>query len=271
MKRMPVLAPLATVILLGSSSAYAQLPTPPVALPASPTLVNGVLSINGTTLQPDDSASREELPGIGHKFELFGVMVQDTDPENATGNSGHSGGGGGGNEGISATMTPTSYALAYRSLTPGIGIKALTNQIGFKYYFQNRTCGAGSPRVTLLIDSDGDGDTDFAAHGHVNPAGNYGACVPNTWVYEDLTDNLLRWEVTPGGAVPGVPTYPYMPWKQFAAAVSAAFPFHKVSAGFLVEDSCSFAPQTCGKAYYDLFTLENRTLEIWQDAVKKQQ
>ena len=33
------------------------------------------------------------LPGLGHKFELFGAMVRDTDPENATGNSGHSGGG----------------------------------------------------------------------------------------------------------------------------------------------------------------------------------
>jgi hypothetical protein len=28
-------------------------------------------------------------------------------------------------------------------------------------------------------------------------------------------------------------------------------------------------PSTCGKAYYDLVTIENRTLEIWQDTVKK--
>jgi hypothetical protein len=46
-----------------------------------------------------------------------------------------------------------------------------------------------------------------------------------------------------------------------------------VSAAFLLDgESCAFAPSavTCGKAYYDLLTIENRTLEIWQDAVKKQ-
>jgi hypothetical protein len=43
-----------------------------------------------------------------------------------------------------------------------------------------------------------------------------------------------------------------------------------VIAGFLVEDSC-FAPGSpgCGKAYYDLVTIENRTLETWHDAVRK--
>ena len=52
-------------------------------------------------------------------------------------------------------------------------------------------------------------------------------------------------------------------------AFSAAFPNHRMLAGFLVEDSCGFLPTTCGKAYYDLVTIENRTLEIWQDTVKK--
>jgi hypothetical protein len=272
MQRMPVLAPLATVILLGSSTAYAQLPNPSTLVPP-PTLVNGILTIGTTVIQPDDAATAEELPGIGHKFELFGVMMQDTDPENAVGNSGNSGGGGGGNETISAVTTPTTLAFAYRSLPPGIGIKALTNQIGLKYYFVGaRTCAAGSPRVTLLVDSDGDGDTDFAAHGHVNPGGNYTACPMNMWTYEDLTDLLPRWEVT-GASVPGIIPNAYMPWKAFAAAITAAFPAHKVRAGFLIDgESCNFAPSlaTCGKAYYDLFTLENRTLEIWQDAVKKQ-
>jgi len=195
-------------------------------------------------------------------------MVQDTDPENSTGNSGASGGGGGGNETISATMTPTSVALALRRLPPGIKITALTNQLGLKYYFiAPRTCGGGSPRMTLLVDSDGDGDVDFAAHGHVNPPA-YAACPTNQWIYQDVTDNLPRWEVTPGGAVPGIPVFPFTPWKTFAAAVTTAFPNHRVVAGFLVDDSCSFSPTTCGKAYYDLVIVENRTLEIWQDAVR---
>lgn len=66
----------------------------------------------------------------------------------------------------------------------------------------------------------------------------------------------------------GIPVFPFTPWKAFAAAVTAAFPNHKVTAGFLVDDSCSFSPAACGKAYYDLLTVENRTLETWHDTVK---
>jgi hypothetical protein len=227
------------------------------------------LAVANQLLVPDTSSTQEELPGLGHKFELFGTMVRDTDPENSAGNPGGSGGGVGGNEVISSTSGPTDFALAYRALTPGIKISALTNQIGLKYYFVfPRTCGGGSPRITLLIDSDGNGTTDFAAHGHVNPPA-YAGCVIDKWKYEDLTDDLARWEVTPGGAVTGIPVFPLTPWKTLAAAVTAAFPNHRVTAGFLVEDSCSFLPAACGKAYYDLVTIENRTLEIWQDTVKR--
>ena len=246
-----------------------QLTTPDWVGRVSVTDVGGSLMVANQLVTPDPASSSEELPGLGHKFELFGVMMRDTDPENAAGNNGGSGGGVGGNETISATTTPTSFALAFRNLPPGIKITALTNQIGLKYYFvAPRTCSGGSPRVTLLIDSDADGDTDFAAHGHVNPPV-YAACVTNKWKYEDLADDLPRWEVTPGGTVPGVPVFPFTPWKAFATAVTTAFPNHKVTAGFLVDDSCSFSPSSCGKAYYDLLTIENRTLEIWQDTVAR--
>lgn len=270
MHRMSVVAPLFTVIMLGGSPAsYAQLIDTSSILP-TPTLVNGLLTVGNTVLQPDDAATQEELPGLGHKFELFGTMVKDTDPENAIGGSGNSGGGAGGNEVISSASTPGSFGLAYRKLGNGIGIRALTNQINLKYYFvAPRTCNAGSPRVSLLIDSDGDGDTDFAAHGHVFPPA-YSGCIGNRWAIEDLTDEERRWEVTPGGAVPGVPVFPFTPWDAFVPLVEAAFPNHKVLAGFLVEDSCFAAGALgCGKAYYDLLTIENRTLEIWQDAVKQ--
>ena len=228
-----------------------------------------VLVLNGTVLQTDSASTQEELPGLGHKFELLGVMERDTDPENAVGNSGASGGGVGGNEGISATMSPTSVALAFRKTPPGIKITAFDNQLGLKYYFVgSRTCGGGSPRITLLVDSDGDGDTDFAAHGHVNPPV-YTACITNKWQYEDLADDLPRWEVTPGGAVPGIPVFPFVSWETLENAIVATFPNHRITAGFLVDDSCSFFPAACGKAHYDLVTIENRTLEIWQDTVKK--
>jgi hypothetical protein len=200
-------------------------------------------------------SSQEELPGLGHKFELIGVMIDDVDPMNAT------------NGAISGTMTPANYALAYRSLTPGIKISALTDQLGFKYYFvAPRTCGGGSPRISLAIDGNGDGTADFTAHGHVNPP--YVGCLTNRWVYQDLSDDLQRWEITPGGAVPSLPSYPYTTWSALVAAVTTAFPDHKVLSGYLVDDSCSFMPITCGKAYYDLVTIENRTLENDQDTVK---
>ena len=264
----------AAIAVMGAASAIdAQLP----GLPSIPDWVgratgsmdaSGLLVVGDAVLAPDSTSTTEELPGLGHKFELLGVMVRDTDPENAVGNPGGSGGGVGGNETISDIMTPTAVALAFRNLPAGVKIRALTNQLGLKYYFAApRTCGGGSPRMTLLVDSDGDGDTDFAAHGHVNPPV-YAACITNDWKYEDLTDAQPRWEVTPGGAVPGIPVFPFTPWDTFSAAVTTAFPNHKITAGFLVDDSCSFFPAACGKAYYDLVTVENRTLEIWQDTVK---
>jgi hypothetical protein len=217
------------------------------------------------------SSTQEELPGLGPKFELIGAMVRDADPENPVGNSGASGGGVGGNETISATMTTTNFALAFRNLPPGIKIAALDNQLGFKYYFMApRSCGGGSPRVTLLVDADGDGafnqipsGPDFAVHGHVSPL--YAGCPTNKWIYENLTDDLPRWEVTPAG--PGN-LFGYNPWETVENGITAAFPAHKILAGFLVDDSCSFFQAACGKAYYDLLTIENRTLEIWQDTVK---
>jgi hypothetical protein len=272
MQRMPVLAPLVTVIiLLGTATSYAQLIQAPDLLPP-PTLVNGVLTIGNTVIQTDDAATQEELPGLGHKFELFGSMIKDTDPENFAGMPGNAGGGAGGNEVIS-TDTRLGLAFAFRSLTPGIKITALTNQIGVKYYFElGRTCVAGSPRIQLVVDADGDGVSDFTAHGHISPTGVQIPCPSKVWRYEDLTDTLPRWEVTgnPFPSIPGIVPNGYLPWKQFAAFIAAGLPSHKILAGMLLDgESCSFAPTGCGKAYYDLLTIENRTLEIWQDAVRK--
>jgi hypothetical protein len=229
------------------------------------------IEVDTVTTFTSPSSTQEELPGLGHKFELLGSMVRDSDPDNPVGNSGNSGGGGGGNEVISAITTPTTMAFAYRNLPPGIKIAAFDNQLGLKYFFvAPKTCNAGSPRLVLFVDADGDGDRDFSANGHVNPP-LYTACPQNRWVYQDMTDDLPRWEVTPGSFASqlGIPTYPYSSWDTFESAVTAAFPNHRVYAGFLLDgESCSFSPLNCGKAYYDLVTIENRTLEIWQDTVK---
>jgi hypothetical protein len=214
--------------------------------------------------------SAEELPGLGHKFELFFGMVDDQDPNNVT------------NDVISVVTTPATIGEAYRNFPPGIKIAALDDQINLKYYFvAPRSCGGGNPRVTLLIDANGDGvwdqsTGDFAAQGHVNPP-LYAGCTPDVWHIEDMTDELKRWETTPlvalsGGVVPlvcgpiGAATT--CTWEELETRVTAAFPNHKVLSGFLHDgDACSFFTPACGKAYYDLFTLENRTLENDQDTV----
>ena len=116
---------------------------------------------------------------------------------------------------------------------------------------------------------------DFVAQGHVNPP-LFAACVPNQWHIEDLTDELPRWETTPlvvmvpmsCGPIGGAGT---CTWSQLETSVTTTFPNHKILGGFLVDgDACSFMPTTCGKAFYDLLTLENRTLENRQDAIVKQ-
>jgi len=77
-----------------------------------------------------------------------------------------------------------------------------------------------------------------------------------------MTDNVpARWDFTQFGLG-------YQNWQTGITLMTAAFPNHKVLSGALVDDSCSFAPTSCGQAYYDLFTFENRTLEQDQDTIK---
>src|SRR5688572_8772490 len=216
-------------------------------------LGNNVVSLS----RPE--SSQEELPGLGHKFELIGGMVDDNDPQNPTNNT------------ISVDTTGGIIGIAFRNLPPGIKITALDTQLGLKaLYVAPRTCGGGSPRITLLVDSDGDGSFNFAAHGHVNPP-TFTACPPD-WTYENLTDNLKRWETTPAtiltppcGPVGGPTT---CTWDELEMRIMAQFPNHKILAGFLLDgESCAFFLAACGKAHYDLVTIENRTLENKQDTV----
>jgi hypothetical protein len=198
-------AALAVVATLALPSVRAQIPDVPDWIGLPLTLQMDVASWS------DPAYAQEELPGLGHKFELLFAMMDDDDPENPT------------NDTISNVTTPAipaGFGLAFRNLPPGIKITALDTQLGFKYYFVDRSCGGGSPRVTLLVDADGDRDFDqssgdFAAHGHPNP---FAGCPPETWVYENLTDNGPRWEVTPGGAVMGIPAFPFSTWDTLEAA-----------------------------------------------------
>ncbi|MBK5260029.1 MAG: hypothetical protein JJE51_10575 [Thermoanaerobaculia bacterium] len=175
------------------------------------------------------------------QFILEGDARDDYDPENPA------------NECIS--ITNTVYGLAYRKLD--VKIEALKNRIQYKAYYDGRSCGGGSPRVTLYIDLDGDGNRDMLAHGHVKPP--YTGCLPNTWQFEDLTDLVPRWEIVGLGFNSNI----YQPWAALQAALSAV-PSHEVILGFLVDDSGWFPP-AAGKVYIDNLTIGNRSIENHED------
>jgi hypothetical protein len=219
-------------------------------LPEVPSWI-GSLLMGSTTLSADAASTQEELPGMGHKFQLFGVMVDDQDPQNLT------------NDVISALTTtayPAGAGSAVRNLPPGIKITALTNQLSLKYLFPARSCGGGSPRFQLAIDTDGDGNSNGNAFGYVGHAGFGAGCLTGVWDFVDMTDGVpARWDITQFGGG-------YQNW-QGVLAFFSLMPNHRVLTGSLVDDSCSFAPTSCGKAYYDLLTIENRTLENRQDTV----
>ena len=77
-----------------------------------------------------------------------------------------------------------------------------------------------------------------------------------------MTDNIGRWDLSQfGGGMT-------MTW-DLAETFISAFPNHQVLSGSLVDDGCAGGGDTaCGQAYFDLVTIENRTLENDQDTVR---
>jgi hypothetical protein len=217
-----------------------------------PAWVGNLLS-GMTLLLADDASTQEELPGLGHKFELLFAMMDDKDPQNLT------------NDVISVSTTtsyPAGIGVALRNMPPGFKIAALTNQLQLKYYFPTRSCGGGSPRIQLAIDTDGNGTSNGNAFGYVGHTGFGGGCLTGVWDFVDMTDAVpARWDLTQFGLG-------YHSWQTAVTAITTTFPNHSVLSGSLVDDSCSFSPSSCGQAYYDLLTIENRTLENDQDTVR---
>ena len=236
------------LLVLMATPVLAQLTTPPFDITKLPLAATPLMG-------GDPSTSAEELPGLGHKFELYYAMQNDHDPQNPT------------NDVISVLTTtayPAGIGVALRKLEPGIKIGALTNQLQIKYYFPARSCGGGSPRIQLAIDTDGDGKFNGNAFGYIGHGGFGSGCLTGAWDFIDMTDTVPgRWDLTQLGLG-------YHSWQTAVAAITTAFPNHQVLTGSLVDDSCSFAPTSCGKAYYDLLTIENRTLENNQDTVRGQ-
>jgi len=232
----------------------AGMPASAQLLRSSPDWVGNLLSANADFAAMSNTAStQEELPGLGHKFELYYAMNDDHDPQNIT------------NDVISVVTTtayPAGIGVAFRDTPPGFRISAVTNQLQLKYYFPARSCGGGSPRIQIAIDTDGDGVSNGNAFGYVGHTGFGGGCLTGVWDFVDMTDAVpARWDLTQFGLG-------YHNWQSAVAAITTTFPNHKVLSGSLVDDSCSFSGPSCGQAYYDLFTFENRTLEQDQDTVK---
>src|SRR5688572_11069858 len=122
-------AALAVVATLSLPPIRAQIPDIPdwIGLP--------LVSSTDVASMSTPSSTHEELPGLGHKFELLFAMMDDDDPQNLT------------NDVISVLTTPATIGVAFRNTPPGFKIAALDHQINLKYYFPTRSCGGGSPRV----------------------------------------------------------------------------------------------------------------------------
>lgn len=207
-----------------------------------------------------------ENEGSGSNFKIFGDARLTHDPENPT------------NVVLQVNSDAQFNAAGASRRLHNVQLWQLDHQLNFKYAFvASHSCGGGSPRLILLIDADGNREfeqfpngPDFALNGHANPpsttgcptsvpTANNGGPSPSTllWRFEDLTDELPRWEVTPGNAVPGFPGFPGPNWDALEQLISTVFPNHRVLQAIFLEDFNNTPP---GTAYYDLITVLDLTL-----------
>jgi hypothetical protein len=212
----------------------------------------GNLLLRNSTITADPTLTAPEAQGLGLKFELLFAMMNDQDPQNSD------------NDVISVLTTtayPAGIGAAVRNMLPGAKIASLTNQLSIKYFFPARTCSGGSPRIQLYINP-GDGTSPRNAFGYIGHGGFGAGCLTGVWDFVDMTDSVpARWDITQFGGG-------YQTWAGVVAFFNTTYPNHVVLSGGVYDDSCSFAVTSCGKAYYDLLTVENRTLENRQDTVQ---
>jgi hypothetical protein len=195
-------------------------------------------------------------PKQGGKSKLFGTAQDDVDPENQW------------NEVLSCDTT-TGAACGLNRKTNKLKVAMLDNELELKMYFvAPRTCNAGSPREVVVIDVDGKGRSfDLVLDGHVGAPPNFTGCPSDAWQYQDLTDNLPRWDVRaipPTTQPPGTTPNIYLPWDTVETAVTSFFPNHSVHLLRLVDDSGA-SPLAQGCAYYDVVSLGPRTVTDWSD------
>ena len=194
------------------------------------------------------------IGGVPHQkdsnepFKYFGDASDAVDPQNAD------------NDVIKVdTAThPDVASGVVRKMNESVA--QVTDQVELKYLFTDgRTdCSAGSPRIDLFVDTNGDKRWDTLLNGYVQALGSpNGHCTAGQWQFVDLAnlgDTTPHWGVNNGGT--------YRPWSSIVAQYGTA----QVIAGQLVDDSQAFSTADRGTAYYDLLSIGNRTFEKADDA-----
>jgi hypothetical protein len=185
-----------------------------------------------------------EPGGRGSQFRLAGGASEAADPENST------------NDVVKMDNSGT-FAVAIRDLHPGTKVAQLDNQVEVKFYFVSpKTCGVGSPRIQLAIDTDGNGQSNGNAFGYIGPSPQFTDCPQNVWIFQDLTDNALQWDIMQfGGPF-------YNTWAQIELFFNTVHPNHQVLTGALVEDPATPVP---GITYYDAVVIGNRDINVHTD------
>ncbi|MGB2953090.1 MAG: hypothetical protein WBB74_06830 [Gaiellaceae bacterium] len=259
----------AVALLFGSATPAAADGTPQLGVLATLNLSTLIPADDPIVTDPaaNDPATTDpaHLPP-GGKFKLFGTAKDDTDPENPF------------NEVISFDTTdPNAIAGAIKLFGDHVKIDMLDNQVETKYYYVGRTCGGGSTRIQLGISGDGDskfnqfpGGPDQNAFGYLGNMPFGGGCLMNQWVYEDMTNNAPKWDLSqyaPFGSgafcTGGNPMT--CTWAQMEAFLDTVFPNHRVLNEVLVDDSGSFFAPDRGCAYFDLLSAGARTLTRHDD------
>jgi hypothetical protein len=242
----PVVAIVPASLILVSLLTPASAQTPPSWV--------GNLLLGNSTITADPTLTAPEAQGLGQKFELLFAMTNAQDPQNSDNDV----------IALNTGLFPSNaIGVAVRNMLPQVKIATLTNQISVKYLFvPPRTCSGGSPRIQLFINP-GDGTPARNAFGYVGNAPFGAGCLSDgNWHFQDMTDAVGRWDLSQFGG-PMTDT-----WAQVVLFFNTLYPNHVVISGGLYDDSASFSPLAAGQAYYDLLTVENRTLENRQDTVQ---
>jgi len=193
----------------------------------------------------------------GGNYKLFGNAANRLDPLNPF------------NEVISfdtrpQVTDPTAAAGAFRKLGDHVQVGMLTDMVELKYYLVGRTCGGGSPRIQLGISLNGDGKFDHNAFGYTGDKPFGGGCLMNQWVYEDMTDNAPKWDLSKFTPLPTCDMT--CTWAQMVTYFNTTYPNHEVLDAVLVDDGvASGFAAGAGCAYFDLVSSGPLTLTDHSD------